>query len=69
MPEDDISSQVEPVKRLFMERTSTYNIPQLERLYTRILKGVFETKERVKDDLKPAILMYLLKFADDEANF
>jgi hypothetical protein len=65
----DISSQTESVKRLFMERTATYNIPQLERLYTRIMKGVFETKDKVKDDLRPSILMYLEKFAEEEANF
>lgn len=65
----DISSQVASVKQLFVERTATYNIPQLERLYTRIMKGVFETKDKVKDDLRPSILMYLEKFAEDEANF
>lgn len=69
MSDADISSQVEPVKQLFLERTANYNVPQLERLYTRIMKGVFETKEQVKDQLKPSILMYLLKFAEDEANF
>lgn len=65
----DISGQTESVKRLFVERTATYNIPQLERLYTRIMKGVFETKDKVKDDLRPSILTYLEKFAEDEANF
>ncbi|KAF3956079.1 hypothetical protein CMV_018768 [Castanea mollissima] len=66
---DNISNQVESVKLLFVEHTASYNIPQLERLYTRIMKGVFETKAKVKDDLKPSILKYLLKFAEDEANF
>ncbi|XP_059444703.1 ATPase family AAA domain-containing protein At1g05910 isoform X1 [Corylus avellana] len=65
----DISGQTESVRRLFVERTATYNIPQLERLYTRIMKGVFETKDKVKDDLRPSILTYLEKFAEDEANF
>lgn len=69
MSDGDIPSQVEPVKQLFLERTTNYNVPQLERLYTRIMKGVFETKAKVKDQLKPSILMYLLKFAEDEANF
>jgi hypothetical protein len=69
MPDIDISGQTESVKRLFVERTASYNIPQLERLYTRIMKGVFETKDKVKDDLRPSILMYLEKFAEDEANF
>nr|XP_023895040.1 ATPase family AAA domain-containing protein At1g05910-like isoform X2 [Quercus suber] len=66
---DNISNQVESVKLLFMEHTASYNIPQLERLYIRIMKGVFETKAKVKDDPKPSILKYLLKFAEDEANF
>lgn len=67
--DSDISGQTESVKRLFVERTASYNIPQLERLYTRIMKGVFETKDKVKEDLRPSILMYLLKFGEDEANF
>ena len=29
------------------------------------MKGVFETKAKVKDDPKPSILKYLLKFAED----
>ena len=66
---DNISNQVESVKLLFVEHTASYNIPQLERLYTRIMKGVFETKVKVKDDLKPSILKYLLKFAENEENF
>lgn len=65
----DISNQVESVKLLLVKHTASYSIPQLERLYTRIMKGVFETKAEVKDDLKPSILRYLLKFAEDEANF
>jgi|UniRef100_A0A2N9IN01 hypothetical protein len=69
MSDGDISNQVESIKLLLVERSASYSIPQLERLYTRIMKGVFETKAKVKDDLKPSILRYLLKFAEDEANF
>ena len=71
MSDGDISGKAESVKRVFMERTEGYAIPQLERLYTRVMKGVFETKagEPAVDDLRPSILSFLLKFAEDIANF
>ncbi|OWM67430.1 hypothetical protein CDL15_Pgr019890 [Punica granatum] len=65
----DVSGQVESIKRLFVERTDNYVIPQLERLYTRVIKGVFETRKEGKDDLKQRILSFLSKFAEDEASF
>lgn len=70
MSDAEISSHVKYVKRLFVERTENYGIPQLERLYTRIMKGVFETKDKgVEDDPKCSILRFLVKFAEDKANF
>ncbi|CBI36654.3 unnamed protein product, partial [Vitis vinifera] len=70
MSDVEILSQMESVKLLFVERTENYGIPQLERLYTRIMKGVFEAKDGgVGEDPKPSILKFLLKFANDEANF
>ncbi|OMO88191.1 hypothetical protein CCACVL1_08536 [Corchorus capsularis] len=70
MSDGEIPKQVESVKQLFVERTENYGIPQLERLYTRIMKGIFETRDKgVGDDPKPAILKFLLNFAEDEANF
>ncbi|XP_057498909.1 ATPase family AAA domain-containing protein At1g05910-like [Actinidia eriantha] len=71
MSDGDISGKAESVKRIFMERTEGYAIPQLERLYTRVMKGVFETKasEPSVDDLRPLILSFLLKFADDVVKF
>lgn len=65
----DISDQVEYIKRLFVERTDKYLIPQLESLYTRVIKGVFETRKGGKDDLKQRILSFLSKYAEDVANF
>lgn len=65
----DISDQVESIKRLFVERTDRYVIPQLERLYTRVIKGVFETRKGGTNDLKQRILSFLSKFAEDVANF
>ncbi|KAJ0093084.1 hypothetical protein Patl1_26342 [Pistacia atlantica] len=70
MSDSEIISQVDSVKRLLVERTENFGIPQLERLYTRIVKGIFETKDKgVEDDPKPSILRYLTKFAEDNANF
>ncbi|KAK8578524.1 hypothetical protein V6N13_100360 [Hibiscus sabdariffa] len=33
-------------KQLFVEQTGSYSIPQLERPYTRIMKGNFETRDK-----------------------
>ncbi|KAL5781114.1 hypothetical protein ACOSP7_006143 [Xanthoceras sorbifolium] len=70
MSDGETLHQLESIKRLFVERTENYGIPQLERLYTRIMKGIFETKDKgAEDDPKPSILRFLLKFAEDQANF
>lgn len=63
-----ISSQVETVKNLLVERTGKHGIPELERVYTGIMKGVFKIKGG-KDDPTHSILKFLLKFAEDESNF
>ncbi|KAL3567476.1 hypothetical protein D5086_030127 [Populus alba] len=62
MSEAEVSSHVDHVKRLFLERTENYGIPLLERLYTRIMKGIFETKDKgVEDDVpRYSILRFLL---------
>ncbi|CAK9161140.1 unnamed protein product [Ilex paraguariensis] len=69
MSTGEISSNVEFIKQLFVERTKDYGISQLERLYTRVMKGVLETSSSEIGDLKPSILRFLLKFAEDEAKF
>jgi len=62
--------EVESVKQLFVKRSENFSIPQLERLYTRIMKGVFETKNKgVNGDLKSSVLKFLLNFVEDDANF
>ncbi|KAL3504860.1 hypothetical protein ACH5RR_034701 [Cinchona calisaya] len=64
------ADKVETIKQLFVERTKACGIPQLERLYTQIMKGVFETKNAVKgEDLESSILRFLIKFTDDVSNF
>ena len=70
MLDGEITDQMESIKRLFVEQTKTYDLPQLERLYTRIMKGVFDIKDKSDiDGTKQLILKYLLKFAEDKANF
>ncbi|GAU43911.1 hypothetical protein TSUD_88840 [Trifolium subterraneum] len=71
MLDGEFSRQVESVKQHFIKRTEKYSIPQLERLYTRIMKGVFETRDKGlnDDDLKTSVLGFLLKFVEDDANF
>lgn len=70
MSDGESSDQIESIKLCFLERTKGYNIPQLERLYTQVVKGIFETKSRVKvEDLKDSILRFLLEFAKDESKF
>ncbi|XP_021752704.1 ATPase family AAA domain-containing protein At1g05910-like [Chenopodium quinoa] len=77
-PEDDVnmededtsSSQVEEIKQQFLKHTEAYGIPQLERLYTRIIKGVFETKSAAgSENPKSKVLQFLSKFSQDETNF
>ncbi|KZV40898.1 ATPase family AAA domain-containing protein [Dorcoceras hygrometricum] len=70
MTDGEISNQIESIKNLFLVRSKDYSIPQLERLYTRVVKGVFETKSRAKvEDLKASILNFLLEFAEDPSRF
>ncbi|KAL3567511.1 hypothetical protein D5086_030162 [Populus alba] len=63
MSEAEVSSHVDHIKRLFVERTENYGIPLLERLYTRIMKGIFETKDKGIEDDGPtySILSILLQ--------
>lgn len=68
MADGEICDQVEAIKQLFLERSKDYGIPQLEQLYTRVMKGVFETKSRAKvEDLRASILRFLFEFAEDQS--
>ncbi|KAF2558308.1 hypothetical protein F2Q68_00012965 [Brassica cretica] len=72
--DEDISSEIESVKGVLMERTENYSIPQMERIYTRIMKGVLETLDKGlgdDDDQSPkhSILRFLSEFAQLQANF
>jgi hypothetical protein len=70
--DEEIRSGIETVKGLLMERTEDYSIPQMERLYTRIMKGVLETLDkglRADQSPKHSILRFLSEFAQHHANF
>ncbi|XP_048599426.1 ATPase family AAA domain-containing protein At1g05910 isoform X1 [Brassica napus] len=70
--DEDMSSEIESVKGVLMERTESYSIPQMERIYTRIMKGVLETLDKgLGDDQSPkhSILRFLSEFAQLQANF
>ncbi|MBA0681345.1 hypothetical protein Goari_023157, partial [Gossypium aridum] len=69
MSDGEISTQAKSVKKVLVERTGNYGIPELERLYSRIMKGIFESRVGDDDDPKPSVLEFLLKFAEDDANF
>lgn len=70
MTDGEIASQVDCIKQLLLEKTESYGIPQLERLYAQILKGICKTGNEAKaknQDLEASILSYLLKYSSDPA--
>lgn len=70
MTDVEISEQIDTVKRLLMERTEDYGVPQLERLYTRVIKSVIAVKSKEgREDHKLSIVRHLLKFVEDDENF
>lgn len=73
---ESCAEKLETIKKMFVERTRDFGVPQLERLYARVMKGVFETKNNLPAGpgdnnvlLKSSILGFLLNFAENEANF
>ncbi|KAG8057401.1 hypothetical protein GUJ93_ZPchr0002g26321 [Zizania palustris] len=67
---DDILEQLQVVKQRFMELTVGYGVPQLERLYTRVMKGMIELsgKESNKDHRR-LVVKHLLTFVENSNNF
>ncbi|OVA11063.1 Bromodomain [Macleaya cordata] len=62
--------QVDSVKLHLVKRTEGYGVPQLERLYTRMVKAVLETKKKeARDHNKLSAIEFLSRFAEDEKNF
>ncbi|XP_062193342.1 ATPase family AAA domain-containing protein At1g05910-like isoform X2 [Phragmites australis] len=67
---DDLLGQLDTVKQRFMELTAGYGVPQLERLYSRIMKGVIElTGKESNEDHRQLVIRYLLTFVENSDNF
>ncbi|KAL6845959.1 hypothetical protein ACP4OV_023407 [Aristida adscensionis] len=67
---DDILEQLEAIKQRFMELTAGYGVPQLERLYSRIMKGLIElTSKESNEDHRRLVVRYLLTFVENRYNF
>ncbi|KAG8050547.1 hypothetical protein GUJ93_ZPchr0009g362 [Zizania palustris] len=67
---DDILERLEVVKQRFMELTIGYGVPQLERLYTRVMNGMIELsgKESNKDHRR-LVVRHLSSFVENSNNF
>ncbi|XP_062198445.1 ATPase family AAA domain-containing protein At1g05910-like isoform X2 [Phragmites australis] len=67
---DDLLGQLEAVKQRFMELTAGYGVPQLERLYSRLMKGAIElTSKESNEDHRRLVVRYLLTFVENSDNF
>ncbi|KAI3832062.1 hypothetical protein MKX03_008941 [Papaver bracteatum] len=64
------NDKIDSVKLQMVKLTEGYGVPQLERLYTRMVKAVLETKKnKAKDHDKISAFEFLSKFAGNLANF
>lgn len=61
----DISGQVESIRQRLVERTDGYGVPQLERLYSRVIRGVITATAKHNGDDKVSILRHLSKIVED----
>lgn len=67
---EDLLGQLEALKQRFMELTPGFGVPQLERLYSRIMKGVIElTSKESNEDHRQLVVRYLLTFVENSNNF
>jgi hypothetical protein len=67
---DDTPEQLEAVKQRFMELTVGYGVPQLERLYSRIMKGALELRgKETNEDHRRLVVRHLLAFVENGDNF
>lgn len=67
---DDLPRQLEALKQHFMELTARYGVPQLERLYSQIMKGAIElTSKESNEDHRRLVVRYLLTFVENSDNF
>lgn len=67
---DDLLEQLEALKQRFMELTASYGVPQLERLYSKIMKGAIElTSKESNEDHRRLVVRYLWTFVENSNNF
>ena len=66
----DTLEQLEGLKQRFMELTVGYGVPQLERLYSRIMKGAIElTGKETNKDHRRLVVRHLSAFVEKSDNF
>jgi ATPase family AAA domain-containing protein 2 len=67
---DDFIGQLDSLKLRFMELTAGYGVPQLERLYSRIMKGALELMSKESnEDHRWLVVRYSLTFVENRDNF
>ncbi|KAM0894917.1 hypothetical protein ACQ4PT_024173 [Festuca glaucescens] len=67
---DDTPEKLEAAKQRFMELTVGYGVPQLERLYSRIMKGALELRgKETNEDHRRLVVRHLLAFIENGDNF
>lgn len=66
----DLLGQLEALKQRFMELTASYGVPELERLYSRIMKGAIElSSKESNEDHRQLVVRYLSTFVESSNNF
>ncbi|PKA54759.1 ATPase family AAA domain-containing protein [Apostasia shenzhenica] len=68
MNDTEIAEQTAAVKQRLMQLISGFGLPELERLYCRLIQGVLKVMPEGGEDKKLQILRYLLNFVEDEEN-
>lgn len=70
MPDADFSEKMESAKQRFMEFTKEYGVPQLEILYTKVIRGLISaTGKDAKQDNRQFIVRYLFRFIEEADKF
>ncbi|KAJ4779666.1 ATPase family AAA domain-containing protein [Rhynchospora pubera] len=70
MFEADFTDKLESIKQRFMELTEEYGVPQLEILYTKVIRGLISAKNReARQDSKQFTVRYLFRFVEEANNF
>ncbi|KAF3336597.1 ATPase family AAA domain-containing protein [Carex littledalei] len=66
MPDADFSEKMESAKHHFMEFTEGYGVPQLEILYTKVIRGLISARGKdAKQDNRQFIVRYLFRFVEE----